>query len=145
MLSPPKPLDEIQPNLVFELLTWMGRVTLNWGGVKRSSSNFNYKVKFQSLVYQTFCVFSQMNDSKHIRRNLNSVTWVMPRGWYFGALGAQKVKIILFQTWSCGISNRRGCRAEHNASKKIILWSNKWPWGEVKRSNNIKFWLPCQF
>ena len=28
MLSPPKPLDEIQPNLVCELLTWMGRATL---------------------------------------------------------------------------------------------------------------------
>ena len=27
MLSPPKRLDEIQPNLVCELLTWMGRAT----------------------------------------------------------------------------------------------------------------------
>ena len=27
MLSPPKPLDKIQPNLVCELLTWMGRAT----------------------------------------------------------------------------------------------------------------------
>ena len=27
MLSPPKPLDEIQPNLVCELLPWMGRAT----------------------------------------------------------------------------------------------------------------------
>ena len=27
MLSPPKPLDEIQPNLVCELLTCMGRAT----------------------------------------------------------------------------------------------------------------------
>ena len=38
----------------------------------------------------------------------------------WGAQGGQK-KI---QTWSCGISNRRG---------------------EVKRSNIIKFRLPCQF
>ena len=32
MLSPPKPLDQIQPNLVCELLTCMGRATAkkNW-------------------------------------------------------------------------------------------------------------------
>ena len=29
-LSPPKPLDEIQPNLVCELLTWMGRATAHF-------------------------------------------------------------------------------------------------------------------
>ena len=27
MLSPPKPLDKIQPNLICELLAWMGRAT----------------------------------------------------------------------------------------------------------------------
>ena len=27
MISPPKPLDQIQPNEVFELLTCMGRAT----------------------------------------------------------------------------------------------------------------------
>ena len=46
MLSPPKYLDEIQPNLVCELLTCMGRATSifggprplgPWGGVKRSN------------------------------------------------------------------------------------------------------------
>ena len=45
MLSPPKPLDKIQPNLVCELLSWMGRATAifsprplrPWGGVKRSN------------------------------------------------------------------------------------------------------------
>ena len=30
MLSPPKPLDDIQPNLVSEQLTWMGRATANF-------------------------------------------------------------------------------------------------------------------
>ena len=51
MLSPPKPLDEIQPNLVCELLTCMGHATTKifwprplgpWGGVKRSNI-----IKFQ--------------------------------------------------------------------------------------------------
>ena len=53
MLSPLKPLDEIQPNLVCESLTFMGRATANlifgpapWGGVKgQILFNFNYKVK----------------------------------------------------------------------------------------------------
>ena len=46
MLSPPKPLDEIKPNFVCELLICMGRATSKffgprtlgpWGGVKRSN------------------------------------------------------------------------------------------------------------
>ena len=41
----------------------------------------------------------------------------------WGAGGAQGVKIFC-QTWSCGISNRRGYRAEQNASKIFILGSN---------------------
>ena len=40
----------------------------------------------------------------------------------WGAGGAQVV--IFFQTWSCRISNRQGCRAEQNASKIFILGSN---------------------
>ena len=35
------------------------------------------------------CVFSQIKDTKHIKRDLNHVAWVMPQGWDFGALGAQ--------------------------------------------------------
>ena len=31
-----------------------------------------------------------MKDTKHIRRNFNSVAWVMPQGWDFGALGVPK-------------------------------------------------------
>ena len=28
-----------------------------------------------------------MKDTKHIRRDLHHVGWVMPQGWDFGALG----------------------------------------------------------
>ena len=28
-----------------------------------------------------------MNDTKHIRRDFHSVTWVIPKGWDFGVLG----------------------------------------------------------
>ena len=42
------------------------------------------------FFHQTLRVFSQMKDTKHIRRNFNSVAWVMPQGWDFGALGVPK-------------------------------------------------------
>ena len=74
-----------------------------------------------------------MKDTKHIRRDFHSAPWVMPQGWDFEALGVPRgPKKTFFQTWSCGISNRRGWRAEQNASKIFILGSNWWPWGEVK-------------
>ena len=57
-----------------------------------------------------------------------------------GPGGAQGVKSFFFQTWLCGISKRRGWWAEQYGSKIfMILGSNWWPWGEVKRSNIIKF------
>ena len=67
MLSPPKPLDEIQPNLVCELLTRMGRATAFFFGLAplgpgegskgQISFNFNYKVNFKDL-YTKLCVCS---------------------------------------------------------------------------------------
>ena len=32
-------------------------------------------------------MFSQVKDTKHIRRDFHSVPWVMPQGWDFGVLG----------------------------------------------------------
>ena len=37
-----------------------------------------------------------MKDTKHIRRDCYSVAWVMPQGWYFGALGVLKGSKIYF-------------------------------------------------
>ena len=34
-------------------------------------------------------MFSQIKDTKHIKRDLHHVAWVMPQGWDFGAFGAQ--------------------------------------------------------
>ena len=56
----------------------------------------------------------------------------------WGAGGAQGVKKN-FQTWLCGISNRRGWRAEQNASKIFILGLNWWPWGEVIGQTILNF------
>ena len=83
-------------------------------------------------------MFSQIKERKHIEQNFHSVAKVMPRGGTSGCWGCPGgSKKNFFQTWSCGISNRRGWQAEENASKMFILGSNWWPWGEVKRSNII--------
>ena len=68
-LPPPKPLEEIQPNLVCELLTWMGCATALFlprplgprGGAKRSSIvKFQIQLQllsqFQIFLNQTYQV-----------------------------------------------------------------------------------------
>ena len=75
----------------------MGRATSNffgpapWGPGEGSkgqiSFKFNYKVSFKDFLYQTLCVFSQIKDTKQIRRDFHYVPRVMPQGWDFGALG----------------------------------------------------------
>ena len=37
-----------------------------------------------------------MKDKKHVRRDFYSVTWVMPQGWDFGALGVLGGSNIFF-------------------------------------------------
>ena len=85
----------------------------HWGGAKgQISSNFNYKVNFKDFFYQTLCVFSRMKDTKNIRRDFHSVTWVMDQGW--GAGGAQVVKkyfsnIVMLHIKSTGLTSRTEC------------------------------------
>ena len=75
MLYPPEPLDEIQPNLVCELLTLMGYATAKKvlapppgeGSKGQISLNFNNKVTFLRFLYQTLCVFLQIEDIKQIK------------------------------------------------------------------------------
>ena len=75
-----------------------------WGGVKgQISFNFNYKVNFKDFLYQTLRVFSQMKDTKYIRRDFHSFTWIMPQGWDLGHWGAQGVKKLLGVPWGVGV------------------------------------------
>ena len=67
------------------------------------SFNFNYKVNFKDFLYQTLRVFSQMKDTKYIRRDFHSVTWIMPQGWDLGHWGAQGVKKLLGVPWGVGV------------------------------------------
>ena len=77
------------------------------GSKGQKSFNFNYNVNFKDFLYETLCVFSQMKDTNHIRRDFYSVAWVMPQGRDFWALWVPRWSVY-FQTWSCGISNRQG-------------------------------------
>ena len=55
--------------------------------------------QFQIFLNQTLCVFSQMKDAKHFRRDFHFIAWVMPQGDPVG------IKTSIFWTWSCDISN----------------------------------------
>ena len=59
-----------------------------WGGVKRSNIiKFQLLSQFPIFSNQTLCVISQMKDIQHIRRDFQSVTWVMPQELDFGGTG----------------------------------------------------------
>ena len=47
--------------------------------------------QFQSFLYQTLCVFSQIKDRKHIEQNFCSVAKVMARGGISGSGGVKNV------------------------------------------------------
>ena len=40
--------------------------------------------QFQRFLNKTLCVFSQMKDIKHIRRDFHLAAWVMGQVWDFG-------------------------------------------------------------
>ena len=79
-------------------------------GQRSNIIKFRLPCQFKKFLYQTLCVFSQMKDTmkdtKYIRQDFYSADWVIPQGWGTGV--AQGDKNVFFQTWSCGISNRRG-------------------------------------
>ena len=55
------------------------------GGTKGSNIiKSRSQSQFHTFLNQTFCVFSQMKDIKHIRRDFHLVAWVMTQGWDLG-------------------------------------------------------------
>ena len=100
MLSPPKPIDENQPNLVCELLTCMG---CGEGSKGQISFSFNYKVNSKDF-YTKLCVCCHKWKIRNISDgifflSLGSCT----RGGTLGAGVPWGSKTFFFQTWSCGI------------------------------------------
>ena len=60
------------------------------GGAKRSSNiKFQLQSQFRRLFNQTMCVFSQMKDIKHIRRDFHPVAWGIAQGRDLGVLGVK--------------------------------------------------------
>ena len=45
---------------------------------------FQLQSQFQRFLNLTLCVFSQIKDIKHIRRDFHLAIWVMPQGWDLG-------------------------------------------------------------
>ena len=75
----------------------MGRATAHffgpapWGPGEGPKGQISLKIikfqllsQFQRFLNQTLCVFSQMKDIKHIRRDFHLAAWVMPKGWDLG-------------------------------------------------------------
>ena len=54
------------------------------GQISLNIIKFQLLSQFQKFLNQTLCVFSQMKDIKHIRRDFHLAAWVMPQGWDLG-------------------------------------------------------------
>ena len=67
------------------------------GSKGQISFNFNYKVNFQTFLYQILCVFSQIKDTKHTRQDLFCRLGHAPGVGLWGDGGAQVVKIYFFK------------------------------------------------
>ena len=71
----------------------MGRAKANFllaqppGALGRDPNVKYHLISISKIFIQTLYVFSQMKDTKHIRRDFHSVAWVMPQAWDFGGWG----------------------------------------------------------
>ena len=105
MLSPPKPLDEIHPNLVCELRTLMGHATSNIftapppGALGRCQKVKYHLISITKSISKNFIpnfVYVLTNERyKNFQTGfsfcrLGPVAWVMPQEWDFGALGVPR-------------------------------------------------------
>ena len=117
-----------------------------WGGAKRSNIiKYQLQSQFQRFLNQTLCVFSQMKDIKHIRRDFHSLAWVMPQGSDLGVpCGVEWSKKNFFpkfnQIW-CVSNLHEWHMQQHNFFGPHPLG----PWGGAKRSNIIKSQSQSQF
>ena len=70
-----------------------------------------------------------MKDTKHIRRDFNSVTWVMPQGSDFGVLGVPRgVKkyffsnMVMWHVKSPGMTCRTECKSNFHPRVKLVTF-----------------------
>ena len=130
-----KKISEIQPDLVRELLTSMAHAKAQFfgphplgprGGAKRSNIiKSQSQSQFLRFVNQTLCVFSQMQDVKHIRLEFSFRCLGHALGWDF--IFSPKFN----QIWCVCVTHMNGtCKGT------ILLVLG--PLGGAKRSNIIK-------
>ena len=115
-----------------------------WGGAKRSNIiKFQLQSQFQRILNQTLCVFSQMKDIKHIRRDFHSITWVMPQGWGLGGTVGAGGPIFFpkfNQIWCVSYLHQWHMQRCHFLCPRLLG-----PCGGAKRSNIIIYHLQNQF
>ena len=119
-----------------------------WRGAKRSNIiiiKFQLQSQFQRFLNQTLCVFSQMKDIKHIRRDFHLVAKVMPQGSDLGVPWevewSQKFFFPKFNQIWCVSNLHQWHMQRHNFFCPHPLG----PWGGAKRSNIIKSQSQSQF
>ena len=109
-----------------------------WGGAKRSNIIISQsRNQFQRFLSQTLCVFSQMKDIKHIRRDLFRHLGHAPRVRLGGTVGGWGSKNFFFpkfnQIWCV-----RRLHQWHMQRYTFLGPRLLGPWGGAKRSNIIK-------
>ena len=95
------------------------------------SLNFNYKVKFQRFLYQTYKIYPTGFSIWRLGHAPGVGLW--DAGCTQGDIFFFKHDRVAYQI--------DGDRMQVN----FHPWSNRWPLGDVKRSNIIKFQLQCHF
>ena len=115
------------------------------GQISNNIIKFQLLSQFQRFLNQTLCVFSQMKDIKHIRRDFHLAAWVMAQGWDLGVpWGVVWSKKFFFPKFNqiCCVSYLH----EWHMQRHHFLGPRPLgPWGGAKRSNFIKSELHSQF
>ena len=115
------------------------------GQISLNIIKFQLLSQFQRFLNQTLCVFSQMKDIKHIRRDFHLAAWVMPQGWDLGVpWGVVGSKFFFFPKFNqiCCVSYLH----EWHMHRHHFLGPRPLgPWGGAKRSNIMKSELQSQF
>ena len=127
MLSPPKPLDEIQPNLVCELLTCMGRATSNFflalppGALGRGQKVKYHLISITKSISKIFfpnfvCVLTYKSYKTYQTGFSFCPLGHAPGLGLLGAGGAQGVKknffsnMVMWYIKSTGMTSRTECK-----------------------------------